>query len=72
MAKIIRGNQDGSNGENKTYRIPGRSSAIPRKQVVKEIIQGQHPDHRTYTRNNVKYVRSKPDSQKQNNVDPDQ
>jgi hypothetical protein len=72
MAKTIRGNKDGKNGENQTYTIPGRGSAIPREQVVKEIKQGQHPDHRTYTRNNVKYARSKPDTQKKNNVDPDQ
>jgi hypothetical protein len=72
MAKIIRGNKDGENGENQTYRIPGRGSAIPREQIVKEIKQGQHPDHEIYKRNNVKYVRSKPDSQLKNNVDPDQ
>ncbi len=72
MANTIRGNKDGENGENQTYTIPGRGSAIPREQVVKEIKQGQHPHHSTYERDGVEYVRSKPDSQQKNNVDPDQ
>jgi len=72
MAKKIRGNKDGENGENQTYRIQGRGSDIPREQVVREVKQGKHPDHSIYTRDGVEYVRSNPDSQQQNNVDPDQ
>jgi hypothetical protein len=71
MARVIRGNKDGENGENQTYRIPGRGSAIPREQIVNEIKQGQHPKHSTYRRNGVDYVRSNPDSQEKNNVDPE-
>jgi hypothetical protein len=40
MANTIRGNKDGENGENQTYTILGRGSAIPREQVVREIKQG--------------------------------
>lgn len=72
MAKNIRGNGDGSGGGNDTYRIPGRGTAIPRQQVVKEVERGQHPDHSIYQRDGEKYVRSNPDSQRINNVDPDQ
>ncbi len=72
MAKTIRGNKDGQNGENQTYSIPGRGAAIPRRQVVQEVKQGQHPNHAVYERNGQEFVRSKPDAQQQNNVDPDQ
>lgn len=68
MADIIKGNQDGENGENETYRIPGRGSAIPRPTVVKEVEQGKHPHHSVYKRDGVKYVRANPDSKKKNNV----
>jgi hypothetical protein len=68
MADVIKGNQDGENGENDTYRIPGRSSAIPRSKVVREVEQGQHPQHSVYKREGVKYVRAKPDRQRKNNV----
>ncbi len=72
MAKIIRGNKDGQNGENQTYRIPGRGTEIPRQQLVKEVTQGQHPHHSVYERDGQKFVRSKPDAQQRNNVDPDE
>jgi hypothetical protein len=72
MANTIRGNKDGKNGENQTYTIPGRGSSIPREQVVKEIKQGKHPNHSTYKIKGTEYVRSNPDSQEKNNVDPDQ
>jgi hypothetical protein len=71
MAKKIRGNKDGENGENQTYNIQGRDSFIPRPQIVKEVKNGQHENHSIYTRNGVEYVRAKPDSQKKNNVNPD-
>jgi hypothetical protein len=68
MADVIKGNQDGENGENDTYRIPGRGSAIPRSKVVREVEQGQHPQHSVYKREGVKYVRAKRDRQRKNNV----
>lgn len=68
MAKIITGNQDGENGENESYRIPGRGTEIPRKTLVQEIETGKHPNHSIYTRNGEKYVRANPDSKKKNNV----
>jgi hypothetical protein len=72
MANIIRGNKDGENGENQSYRIPGRSTSIPRRQIVAEIKRGQHPNHAIYERDEVEYARSKPDRKRNNNVDPDQ
>lgn len=72
IANTIRGNKDGENGSNDTYRIPGRGSEIPRKQVVREVEQGQHPNHSVYTRDGEKYVRANPDTAIGNNVDPDQ
>jgi hypothetical protein len=68
MADIIKGNRDGENGENETYRIPGRGSAIPRTTVVREVEQGKHPHYSVYKRDGVKYVRGNPDSKKKNNV----
>jgi len=69
MANRIKGNQDGENGENDSYRIPGRGNNIPRKQIVREIKQGLHPDFGIYTRNGEKYARGKPDNSRKNNVD---
>ena len=68
MANTIKGNQDGENGENESYTIPGRGSNIPRPTVVREVKGGKHPKHSVYTRDGVEYVRAKPDSQIKNNV----
>ena len=68
MANIIKGNQDGTNGENETYTIPGRGSNIPRSEIVKEVEGGKHPNHSIYTLNGEKYVRANPDSKTKNNV----
>ncbi len=69
MAKTIKGNHDGENGENKSYTIPGRGSKIPREKIVKEIEkENKHPNHSTYKINGVKYVRGKADKKKNNNV----
>jgi hypothetical protein len=70
MAKNIRGNKDGKNGENQTYTIPGRGT-VPRKKLIEEVREGKHPDFHIYERNGVKYVRADPDSTEQNNVDKD-
>ncbi len=72
MANKIRGNKDGYNGENQSYRIPGRSAFIPREKLVDEVKQGKHPNHAIYTRDGEEFVRAKPDAKQANNVDPDQ
>jgi hypothetical protein len=68
MAANITGNQDGPNGRNETYRIPGRDSEIPREQLVREVEQGRHPNFSTYTRDGETYVRGNPDSTTRDNV----
>jgi hypothetical protein len=68
MADTIKGNQDGENGENDTYSIPGRGSKIPRSTVVREVKQGKHPNFGIYKRNGVEYIRGLPDSKTKNNV----
>ncbi|WP_102402232.1 DUF3892 domain-containing protein [Vibrio cyclitrophicus] len=68
MAKNIRGNQDGKNGENQSYTVPGRGE-VSRPKMVREVKQGKHENHSIYTREGVEYVRAKPDLSKGNNVD---
>jgi len=68
MADNIKGNNDGENGENDTYSIPGRGSQISRPTVVREVKQGKHPNFGVYKRDGVEYVRGKPDSKTKNNV----
>jgi hypothetical protein len=68
VANIIKGNQDGPNGENESYSIPGRGSHIPRKMVVRGVKQHKHPHHSTYKLNGKEYIRAKPDSRTNNNV----
>ena len=72
MAENITGNQDGPNGENETYRIPGRGSNIPRETLIPEVKAGQHPNHSTYKRDGQEYVRAKPDSTTKDNVNKPQ
>ena len=71
MAKIIKGNHDGRKGGNNSYTIPGRGSHIPRRTLVKEVKEGQHPGFGTYERNGKEYVRAEPDSKTSNNVNED-
>jgi hypothetical protein len=68
MADVIKGNQDGPRGENESYSIPGRGSAIPRPKLVREVEQGKHRHFSIYRRAGVKYVRGNPDSTTENNV----
>ncbi len=68
MANTIKGNQDGENGENERYTIPGCGSNISRPTVVREVKKGNHPNHSVYKRDGEEYVRANPDSQKKNNV----
>ncbi|WP_158897022.1 MULTISPECIES: DUF3892 domain-containing protein [unclassified Pseudomonas] len=70
MAKNIRGNRDGENGENQSYTIPGRG-VVSREQLVKEVDAGKHPGFNTVNVDGVEYVRSNPDNQKGNNVNKD-
>ncbi|WP_027389006.1 DUF3892 domain-containing protein [Chrysiogenes arsenatis] len=67
MAKNIRGNKDGKNGENDSYTIPGRG-VVDREQLVREIEAGKHPSHHVVTINGEAYVRSNPDATDSNNV----
>jgi len=68
MAKHIKGNGDGPNGANETYSIPGRGSNLSRRQVVKEVKQGKHPNFGVVRRGGQEFVRGKPDRSKKNNV----
>ena len=68
VAENIIGNQDGVNGENETYRIPGRGAEIPREQLVKEVEQGRHPGFHVYQRGDDKFVRANPDDTPRDNV----
>ncbi|MGY4025890.1 hypothetical protein ACW5WQ_07985 [Aeromonas rivuli] len=68
MAKNIRGNGDGPNGENQTYTIPGRG-VVSRRELTREIEQGKHPDFHNYERDGIDYARANPDGAKSNNID---
>ena len=67
MAKTIKGNGDGPNGGNDSYTIRGRGS-VSRRQVVREVQQGKHPNFGVVTVQGEKYVRGRPDTSKGNNV----
>lgn len=69
MAEKIKGNEDGEGGRNESYRIPGRSSNIPRKQLVREVKDGKHPNFSVYTREGEEYVRANPNHMRKDNVD---
>lgn len=67
MAKNIRGNNDGENGENDSYTIAGRG-VVSRETLVQEVEQGKHPHHHVININGEDYVRSNPDRTIGNNV----
>ncbi|MDF2415815.1 DUF3892 domain-containing protein [Aeromonas sp. 1HA1] len=67
MAKNIRGNGDGPNGENLTYTVHGRG-VVSRQQLTIEIERGKHPEHHNYGRDGINYARANPDGSKPNNV----
>lgn len=69
MAKKIRGNADGPNGENQSYRRGNET--VSRKQLVKEVAKGEHPGYHNVKVDGTKYVRANPDKRKGNNVDRD-
>ena len=64
----IKGNQDGPNGRNETYRV-GKRPSVPRAEVVKEVEAGLHPGYHIITVDARKYVRDNPDASKKDNVD---
>jgi len=66
MAKIT-GNNDGIGNRNEHYRVGNRSD-VPRRDVVKEVERGKHPDYHIYERGGQKYIRDNPDSSKKDNV----
>lgn len=63
----IRGNQDGPNGRNESYKIGSRPH-VPRVKAVKEVEAGKHPGAHTVKINGKKYVRDNPDGSKRDNV----
>ncbi|MCE9586314.1 DUF3892 domain-containing protein [Candidatus Uhrbacteria bacterium] len=63
----IRGNKDGPNGRNESYRIGDRKH-VSRPQAVKEVEAGKHPGAHTVKIEGKKYVRDNPDSSKRDNV----
>ncbi|MBI2037839.1 MAG: DUF3892 domain-containing protein [Candidatus Magasanikbacteria bacterium] len=63
----IRGNQDGPNGRNESYRIGSRNH-VPRVQAVREVEQGKHPGAHVVNINHRNYVRDNPDSSTKDNV----
>ncbi|MAS87857.1 MAG: DUF3892 domain-containing protein [Micavibrio sp.] len=63
----IKGNNDGPGGRNETYDI-GKRKKVPRKDLVKEVESGLHPDAHIYKRKGQKYVRDNPDKSKKDNV----
>lgn len=64
----VRGNRDGKNGENLTYTILGRGK-VTRKDFVREIHSGKHPDYEVITVDGVEYARSKGNSRTNDNID---
>lgn len=64
---LIKGNNDGKNGRNDTYKIGGRGN-VPRKTLVKEVENGQHPGYSTIKVKGEKYVRSNPNNNIKDNV----
>lgn len=66
MTKII-GNNDGPNGRNETYKIGSRKQ-VDRKEAVKEVKAGKHPDTHVVKINGREYVRDNPDRSKKDNV----
>lgn len=63
----IKGNNDGPNGRNETYKV-GNRPAVPRSEVVKEVEAGLHPGYHTMRVGGRKYVRDNPDSSTADNV----
>lgn len=63
----IRGNQDGPNGRNESYKIGSRAH-VSRTQAVKEVELGKHKGNHVVRINGKKYVRDNPDPSSKDNV----
>lgn len=66
MSKI-KGNNDGPNGRNESYKIGSRKE-VPRTEAVREVKGGKHPDSHIVKINGREYVRDNPDVSKKDNV----
>lgn len=66
MTRIV-GNNDGPGGRNETYDVGSRKN-IKRRELVREVEQGKHPDAHIIIVNEQKYVRDNPDSTTKDNV----
>jgi len=66
----IRGNNDGPNGRNESYRIGSRPH-VPRPQAVREVKAGKHPGNHVVKINGREYVRDNPDASTKDNVNQD-
>ena len=63
----IRGNNDGPNGRNESYKIGSRPK-ISRTQAVREVKSGKHPDVHVVKINGREYLRDNPDGSTRDNV----
>ncbi len=63
----IKGRNDGLGGRNDHYDVGNRKN-IPRKDIVKEIKDGKHPDAHVVKINGREYARDNPDRSKSDNV----
>ncbi len=63
----IRGRQDGKGGRNEHYDIGSRKN-VARREAVREVERGKHPDAHIYHRGGQKYIRDNPDSSTTDNV----
>ena len=66
MENRIKGNNDGPNGRNESYKFKGRN--YKRIDMVKRVEKGLHPENTVVKINNRKYVKDKPDSSMKDNV----
>jgi hypothetical protein len=66
----IRGNRDGPNRRNESYRVPGRGT-VPRAQLVGEVEAGRHPGAHVVTVAGRQYIRDNPDNSTADNVNQD-
>jgi len=63
----IRGNNDGPNGRNESYRV-GNRLHVPRLRMVQEVKRGLHPGNHVIKVRGREYVRDDPDSSTKDNV----
>lgn len=63
----IKGNNDGPNGRNESYKIGSREH-VTRLIAIQEVKSGKHPDVHVIKVSGREYVRDNPDSSKRDNV----